>query len=191
MTMQQVFPILPMGFRFHPTDEELVVNYLQRRAIGQMCPIPIIADVDIYNFNPWELPSVALFGEYEWYFFTLRDHKYPNSVRSSRSAASGFWKATGTDKPIQVASMQDTPIAMKKALVFYVGRPPMETKTTWIMHEYRLTNTRGPPMASYSSSSTPQYPWVTLDEWVLCKIFSKAPGPEPNSNTPPSNVTRL
>ncbi|KAF0922722.1 hypothetical protein E2562_001114 [Oryza meyeriana var. granulata] len=188
MDMQPGLPILPAGFRFHLTDEELVVNYLQRRATGLPCPIPIITDVDIYNFNPWELPSMALFGEHEWYFFTLRDHMYPNSVRPSRSATLGFWKAIGTDKPIQVANMRDTPIAMKKALVFYVGRPPMETKTTWIMHEYRLTNTRG-STASYSSLSlsTPNRS-VRLDEWVLCKVFNKALEPD---NAPPSNVSQL
>nr|ACJ54903.1 NAM protein [Oryza sativa Japonica Group] len=186
MAMQLSLPVLPTGFRFHPTDEELVINYLQRRATGLSCPIPIIADVEIYNFNPWELPSMALFGEHEWYFFTLRDHRYPNSVRPSRSAASGFWKATGTDKPVQVANMQSTPVAMKKALVFYVGRPPMETKTTWIMHEYRLTNTGGSTASHPSLSSSTAHPSVKLDEWVLCKIFNKSP--EPDNTAPPSNV---
>uniref|UniRef100_A0A0E0L2J9 NAC domain-containing protein n=1 Tax=Oryza punctata TaxID=4537 RepID=A0A0E0L2J9_ORYPU len=189
MAMRLSLPILPTGFRFHPTDEELVINYLQRRATGLSCPIPIIADVEIYNFNPWELPSMALFGEHEWYFFTLRDHRYPNSVRPSRSAASGFWKATGTDKPIQVANMQSTPIAMKKALVFYVGRPPLETKTTWIMHEYRLTNMTGSTASHVSLPLSTAYPSLKLDEWVLCKIFNKAP--EPDNTAPPSNVSRL
>uniref|UniRef100_A0A0D9WGJ0 NAC domain-containing protein n=1 Tax=Leersia perrieri TaxID=77586 RepID=A0A0D9WGJ0_9ORYZ len=182
MAMQLPVPILPTGFRFQPTDEELAVNYLQRRTVGQLSPIPIIADVDIYSFNPWELPSMALLGEHEWYFFTPRDHRYPNSVRPNHSAPSGFWRAIGTDKPIQVGGVQDAPIATRKSLVFYIGRTPMEIKTTWIMHEYRLTNTRGATISSSPTGTTP-YP----NEWVLCKIFNNALLPD---NSPPTNVAR-
>lgn len=82
----------------------------------------------------------ALFGEEEWYFFTPRDRKYPNGARPNRGAASGFWKATGTDKPI-LTSRGTKSIGVKKALVFYKGRPPKGYKTDWIMHEYRLLDT--------------------------------------------------
>ncbi|RWW33130.1 hypothetical protein GW17_00002170 [Ensete ventricosum] len=40
---------LPPGFRFHPTDEELVVHYLCRRAAGQRLPVPIIREIDLYK----------------------------------------------------------------------------------------------------------------------------------------------
>lgn len=78
-----------------------------------------------------------MFGEKEWYFFTPRDRKYPNGVRPNRAAASGYWKATGTDKPI-TSSKDSENIGVKKALVFYRGKPPRGIKTNWIMHEYRL-----------------------------------------------------
>ncbi|KAF7024330.1 hypothetical protein CFC21_036692 [Triticum aestivum] len=48
---------LPPGFRFHPTDDELVVHYLCRKVAGQPQPVPIIAEVDLYKFNPWDLPG--------------------------------------------------------------------------------------------------------------------------------------
>lgn len=48
---------LPPGFRFHPTDEELVLHYLCRKIGGQTLPVPIIAEVDLYKFNPWDLPG--------------------------------------------------------------------------------------------------------------------------------------
>ena len=78
-----------------------------------------------------------MFREDEWYFFTPRDRKYPNGVRPNRAAASGYWKAIGTDKPI-FTSCGIKSIVVKKALVFYKGRPPKGSKTDWIMHEYRL-----------------------------------------------------
>lgn len=80
----------------------------------------------------------AIFGEREWYFFSPRDRKYPNGARPNRAAASGYWKATGTDKPIHTAVGGVRKIGVKKALVFYKGRAPKGVKTNWIMHEYRL-----------------------------------------------------
>jgi hypothetical protein len=50
---------LPPGFRFHPTDEELVVHYLCRKVACQQLPVPIIAEVDLYKFDPWDLPGAC------------------------------------------------------------------------------------------------------------------------------------
>lgn len=79
----------------------------------------------------------AFFGDEEWFFFTPRDRKYPNGARPNRAAGSGYWKATGTDRPI-LSSSGSKNIGVKKALVFYMGRPPKGIKTDWIMNEYRL-----------------------------------------------------
>lgn len=83
----------------------------------------------------------AEMGENEWYFFSPRDRKYPNGVRPNRATVSGYWKATGTDKAIYSGSKY---VGVKKSLVFYKGRPPKGHKTDWIMHEYRLTDSRRP-----------------------------------------------
>jgi hypothetical protein len=50
---------LPPGFRFHPTDEELVMHYLCRRCAGLPIAVPIIAEIDLYKFDPWQLPSTS------------------------------------------------------------------------------------------------------------------------------------
>jgi hypothetical protein len=126
---------LPPGFRFYPTDEELLVQYLCRKVAGHHFNLQIIAEIDLYKFDPWILPSKAIFGEKEWYFFSPRDRKYPNGSRPNRVAGSGYWKATGTDK---VITTEGRKVGIKKALVFYVGKAPKGTKTNWIMHEYRL-----------------------------------------------------
>ncbi|KVI02195.1 hypothetical protein Ccrd_019482 [Cynara cardunculus var. scolymus] len=128
-------PQLPPGFRFHPTDEELVVHYLKKKAAAIPLPVAIIAEVDLYKFDPWELP------EQEWYFFSPRDRKYPNGARPNRAATSGYWKATGTDKPVLTAGGTQK-VGVKKALVFYGGKPPKGVKTNWIMHEYRLIDNK-------------------------------------------------
>lgn len=48
---------LPAGFRFHPTDEELVMHYLCRKCASQSIAVPIIADLDLYKYDPWNLPG--------------------------------------------------------------------------------------------------------------------------------------
>ncbi|KAF8014880.1 hypothetical protein BT93_H0620 [Corymbia citriodora subsp. variegata] len=152
---------LPPGFRFYPTDEELLVQYLCRKVAGHQFNLQIIGEIDLYKFDPWELPSKAIFGEKEWYFFSPRDRKYPNGSRPNRVAGSGYWKATGTDK---VITTEGRKVGIKKALVFYIGKAPKGTKTNWIMHEYRLLET------SRKSGSS------KLDEWVLCRIYKKSSG---------------
>ena len=51
----------PPGFRFFPTDEELVVHYLCKKAASQIIHVPIIAEVDLYKYDPWKLPGISLF----------------------------------------------------------------------------------------------------------------------------------
>ena len=51
-------PALPPGFRFPPTDEGLIVHYLGRQAASMPSPVPIIAEVNIYKCNPWDLPGI-------------------------------------------------------------------------------------------------------------------------------------
>ncbi|KEH15120.1 NAC transcription factor-like protein, partial [Medicago truncatula] len=169
--MSHASPPLPPGFRFHPTDEELILHYLCKRTASAPCPVQIIAEVDIYKFNPWDLPAKAMFGEREWYFFSPRDRKYPNGFRPNRAAGSGYWKATGTDKPIRASRSRKENIGVKKALVFYKGKPPKGVKTNWIMHEYRLSEALH---KSYSKPSKTSEAPMRLDDWVLCRIYQKS-----------------
>nr|UER43243.1 NAC026 protein [Populus tomentosa] len=172
---------LPPGFRFHPTDEELILHYLKKKLASTPFPVSIIADVDIYKFDPWDLPAKSSLGEKEWYFFSPRDRKYPNGARPNRAAASGYWKATGTDKIIMTSTMApggvvggQENIGVKKALVFYKGRPPKGVKTNWIMHEYRLADTPTCNNNNNNKSLKPKDSSMRLDDWVLCRIYKKS-----------------
>lgn len=48
---------LPPGFRFHPTDEELISYYLVNKIADQNFTGKAIADVDLNKSEPWELPG--------------------------------------------------------------------------------------------------------------------------------------
>lgn len=86
----------------------------------------------------------AKVGEKEWYFFSLRDRKYPTGMRTNRATDAGYWKATGKDRDV-TNSRSHALVGMKKTLVFYRGRAPKGEKTKWIMHEYRLEGDNCPP----------------------------------------------
>ncbi|CAA7401913.1 unnamed protein product [Spirodela intermedia] len=157
------------GFRFHPTDEELVGFYLKRKVQKRPVFIELIRQLDIYKYDPWDLPKLATMGEKEWYFYCPRDRKYRNSARPNRVTGAGFWKATGTDRAIY-ASEGSICIGLKKSLVFYRGRAAKGIKTNWMMHEYRL-----PSLGDSSSlpSKTVGKEISASDSWAICRIFRK------------------
>lgn len=88
--------------------------------------------------NVYDDEEVSTVGDKEWYFFCIRGRKYRNSIRPNRVTGSGFWKATGIDKPIHSAKEPHECIGLKKSLVYYRGSAGKGTKTDWMMHEFRL-----------------------------------------------------
>lgn len=55
--VDKVDDVMLPGFRFHPTDEELVGFYLKIKIQQRTLPIELIKQVDIYKYDPWDLPS--------------------------------------------------------------------------------------------------------------------------------------
>ncbi|GAA0152725.1 hypothetical protein LIER_37547 [Lithospermum erythrorhizon] len=163
---------VPPGFRFHPTEEELLQYYLKKKVAQEIIDLDVIRDVDLNKLEPWDIQEKCRVGstpQSDWYFFSHKDKKYPTGTRTNRATASGFWKATGRDKAIYSSS---TRIGMRKTLVFYKGRAPQGQKSDWIMHEYRLhdntTNDINTDM--YNNDMKEQ---AQEEGWVICRIFKK------------------
>lgn len=55
--VDRIDDVMLPGFRFHPTDEELVGFYLKKKIQQRPLPIELIKQVDIYKYDPWDLPS--------------------------------------------------------------------------------------------------------------------------------------
>ncbi|KAG5069709.1 hypothetical protein JHK85_002086 [Glycine max] len=163
--MESMESCIPPGFRFHPTDEELVGYYLRKKVASQKIDLDVIREIDLYRIEPWDLQDRCRIGydeQNEWYFFSHKDKKYPTGTRTNRATMAGFWKATGRDKAVYERAKL---IGMRKTLVFYKGRAPNGQKSDWIMHEYRLeSDENGPPQASI---------YVTEEGWVVCRAFKK------------------
>ncbi|ONK72215.1 uncharacterized protein A4U43_C04F17040 [Asparagus officinalis] len=151
---------LPPGFRFHPTDDELVGYYLKRKVDGKPIELEVIPVIDLYKFDPWELPDKSFLPkrDMEWFFFCPRDKKYPNGSRTNRATSSGYWKATGKDRKVFCESSVQ---GLRKTLVFYRGRAPGGERTDWVMHEYRLCEDLSQP--------TPNF----MGAFALCRVVKR------------------
>lgn len=141
---------LPVGFRFRPTDTELLDYYLfGRQQAGIPDPHSLIQDCDVYTYAPWELPSndhdLFLCGR-EMYFFT---HRHRAGNRVSRTAGCGVWHGHGKDIEIKRGNRV---IGHKVQFTYKMFHGKVKKKTPWIMHEFRLKSS---------------------DDLVLCKIYKK------------------
>ncbi|KFK38633.1 hypothetical protein AALP_AA3G139300 [Arabis alpina] len=162
------------GFRFHPTDEELVGFYLTKKVhLKKPSKIDeIISQIDIYKFDPWDLPR-SRNTEKESYFFCKRGRKYRNSIRPNRVTGSGFWKATGIDKPVYSDGSSKAVIGLKKTLVYYLGSAGKGNKTDWMMHEFRLPTANDTiPGGPTHLNPTPSC-LLLAEVWTLCRIFKR------------------
>lgn len=163
---------VPPGFRFHPTEEELLQYYLKKKVAFEKIDLDVIRDIDLNRLEPWDIQEKCRIGsgpQNDWYFFSHKDKKYPTGTRTNRATAAGFWKATGRDKMIYSNNKH---IGKRKTLVFYKGRAPQGEKSDWIMHEYRLEDSSTNTVPDHSSVSR-QDNYIAEDGWVICRVFKK------------------
>ncbi|KAI6696464.1 hypothetical protein NL676_016583 [Syzygium grande] len=162
---------LPPGFRFFPTEEELVSFYLQSKLEGTRQALHGLIDrvipvLDIYEFNPWDLPQSAgdlCRGDPEqWFFFIPRQETEYRGGRPRRLTTTGYWKATGS--PGFVYSSNRI-VGVKRTMVFYMGRAPNGVKTEWKMNEYKAIEGE--------ASSPEEIPVVPRHEFSVCRVYKK------------------
>ncbi|KAJ4705309.1 NAC domain-containing protein [Melia azedarach] len=162
----------PPGFRFYPTEEELISFYLRNKLEGRRQDLNRLMDriipvVNIYDYNPWDLPQ---FSEYlchrdpeQWFFFIPRHENEARGGRPNRLTTAGYWKATGS--PGFVYSSNRV-VGEKRTMVFYTGRAPSGTKTEWKMNEYKAIEGE----ASITTIGAP----MVRPEFSLCRVYKKS-----------------
>ncbi|KAJ4757684.1 NAC domain protein [Rhynchospora pubera] len=150
--------LLP-GFRFDPTDQELLLYYLKPKVFSFPLPSGVIPEINFKKFDPWDLPGAS---HGERYFFNQLEAKYRGNTMY-RLTSSGYWKVTGKDRPVMTSQSNRT-IGIKRVLTFYIGRLTRGSHTNWIMHEYRLTESNS--IGTYKMCNA-------TNDWTVCRIFEK------------------
>ncbi|MFQ6641425.1 hypothetical protein Gotur_016320 [Gossypium turneri] len=160
------------GFRFYPTEEELVSFYLhhklemEREDLNRLMD-RVIPIVNIYEFNPWDLPQFSVYlchkDPEQWFFFIPWQESEARGGRPKRLTTTGYWKATGS--PGFVYSSGNRPIGVKRTMVFYNGRAPNGVRTEWKMNEYKAIE-----QGASSISATP----TLRHEFSLCRVYKKS-----------------
>ncbi|KAI9156777.1 hypothetical protein LWI28_012061 [Acer negundo] len=131
----------PLGFRFRPSDEELVKDYLLKKVRGQQLPCNGIQFCDLYgDKSPWEIflhgtDHELLEKDHRFYVFTTL--KKAGLQRVSRVAGCGTWH--GDKKTVKIYADKKN----KKGLIGYKKNFTFKLKTgskksQWIMHEFSL-----------------------------------------------------
>ncbi|KAK1428796.1 hypothetical protein QVD17_17636 [Tagetes erecta] len=161
------------GFRFYPTEEELITFYLKHKIQGTQSDIlqliaRVIPQLHVYDFYPWDLPQYA--GEVcrgdpeQWFFFIPIQEREARGGRPSRLTSSGYWKATGSSSVVYSSS--NRAIGIKRSMVFYNGRAPSGRKTKWKMNEYKAFQ--------QEDSSNPSSKPKLMQEVSVCRIYTKS-----------------
>lgn len=131
------------GFRFCPSDQELIVHYLSLKVANQPNPyFELDEKDDIYKKEPWLLSHTEtdFFEPDEWFYFVNKTQLFDKVTgkqtkrKVEGETCQGCWKATG--KLLDIETEDGLVIGKKRSLSFYVKG---EKKASgWTMIEYSL-----------------------------------------------------
>ncbi|XP_047050985.1 NAC domain-containing protein 90-like [Lolium rigidum] len=167
------------GFRFYPTEDELLGFYLRHHLAGTTGPNVhrVIPVVDVYSHHPSHLPTMA--GEAnvrdaeQWFFFCPRAEREMRGGRPARTTPSGYWKATGSPSYVfsSSCSASSKVIGVKRTMVFYQGRAPAGSKTTWKMNEYKAVADDEEDDRNATAGHQTAAPLRLRNEFSVCRVY--------------------
>ncbi|CAL9042613.1 unnamed protein product, partial [Musa banksii] len=125
--------LVPSGYRFLPTAEELVVDYLANCVAGTPLPSRAVAFADVYGTEPWNL---LCSDRQEGYFFAERKPKNSGGSRVDRKAGTGSWTLNKKQEPVKsIVDGREMVVGRKSFLSFNDGR---RKNSGWTMYEYEM-----------------------------------------------------
>ncbi|WZZ52266.1 hypothetical protein YC2023_052373 [Brassica napus] len=150
------FLAYPPGYRFVPTDAEIIYYYLKPFLPENKKSWPIIPihHANIYESNPQQLTAEYKKGNLtEWFFISERTKIKRNGQKQKRvDHNGGYWHSKAVTKKIKV---KKDVVGYKTTLNYFVGKQPNGERTNWLMQEYWLE--------SSGHNKTVDY--------ALCKIY--------------------
>lgn len=148
----------PTVAAFIPTDTELVtyhlMNKVSARSYGELDRF--IKDIELYDYEPSELSSLAYHSGHDKKYFFTRLSQPARTV--NRQAQGGYWRKTGM--PSYVNDKDGDAVATKTSLTYFKKQDPTSKpeKTHWRMKEYMLLKSQQPNQ----NDETP---------WTLCVLY--------------------
>ncbi|CAN6811018.1 unnamed protein product [Brassica oleracea] len=147
---------LPVGYRFHPTEQELILHYLLPKAFASPLPSSIIPVFDVFFSHPLTFPGDQ--EERQRYFFSKkRQEVSSNDHRIKISSGNGYWKPIRKERGVIACGRT---VGIRRTLVFYGTNSSSSSsnKTRWCMTEYCL--------AGFSSTKV-------FGEWTVYKVYKR------------------
>ncbi|WZY80486.1 hypothetical protein YC2023_026870 [Brassica napus] len=147
---------LPVGYRFHPTEQELIFHYLLPKAFASPLPSSIIPGFDVFFSHPLTFPGDQ--EERQRYFFCKkRQEVSSNDHRIKISSGNGYWKPIRKERDITACGRT---VGIRRTLVFRGtnNSSSSSNKTRWCMTEYCL--------AGFSSTKV-------FGEWAVYKVYKR------------------
>ncbi|CAL9247305.1 unnamed protein product [Arabidopsis halleri] len=143
--------ILPPGFKFVPSDEQVIFCYLKPYLDGNKT---VLLDVPIHLVNLYESNPQLLSVEFdkgnvkEWFIITERNKVDQGLSQTKRvgnggtkqkrgDTKGGYWHATVGAQEINVGDI----VGYKTAFAYFVREQSADVKTDWLMLEYSLHHT--------------------------------------------------
>ncbi|XP_034904382.1 uncharacterized protein [Populus alba] len=126
--------LMEQGFKFQPTNEELISKYLVPKTRGGIMGGFPMAVVNLCEHEPWDLPGKSIIkfaGQVTWYFLCPRDLRGKADHR--RKTKAGNWKSTSEPKSI-TSEHSKKKIGVVRTLRFY----EKQVITGWMIYEFDL-----------------------------------------------------
>ncbi|XVE56842.1 hypothetical protein DITRI_Ditri04bG0043200 [Diplodiscus trichospermus] len=137
--------LIPVGYRFLPTDEELVTHYLINKVFCNPLPASVFQDIkatELYTKPPKKLVEFSN-GEREWYFFYIEEENCnkegccnQKAIRIVVGEGLGFWQS---NREIPIFDRDGNVLAFKIHFIYFSGHLSKAKKTHWTLDEYRLS----------------------------------------------------
>ncbi|MFQ6646951.1 hypothetical protein Gotur_018923 [Gossypium turneri] len=144
---------IPVGFRFLPTKEEILCDYLQPFIKGDPIPSGVMEELDIYGENrePWNIFNQDSAEESFWVITKL---KKKSKSRIERTAGDGCW----LQQYIKEVKNSDGGEVIGYDKYFkYTRKKSQKSNGQWIMHEFSLKDQEA----------------LGLSDYVICEIKNK------------------
>lgn len=121
---------LPPGFRFRPSEEELVGYFLKSKLCKISTAGVTIPELDLYKKEPSELAEMQTnYGTKDHYFFVQQT--------VVRTTPKGYWKCQKIDRLSKERGGESPIPALKSTFAYFEGQAPKGKATSWVLDEFR------------------------------------------------------